>query len=600
MKRLLTRGVPQGGILSPLLWNLIFDELLELVNKNPRLASMQGYADDGQITQTGQNLTLMAKKVQRTLGVVNEWLADNGLELSPTKTTATVLTRKKQYDTPPLYINGQQIKYVKEFRYLGILIDDQLNFRSHVKNKITACKKALMHYQSLIGSTFGPKPKLSLWIWTAVIRPAFTYLAYIWGQVTDSFFQKDLIRLKSLALRLTGNFRRGTPNAALDAITNTPPLQQFIRGEVVRGYVRLYKRVVSIWDGKPSSKKAKVKGHILYAETLYESWHLPDLTKTDNIKPVIHCMEHFTTSYEPEVGRSRNAVHVYTDGSKQESGKTGCGYAIYVGDGPCFAQAFFNLSDENTVFQAEIVAIAMAMHDILDFSIDFTDMELHVHTDSQAAIGAINNPMINNHTVLACRNNLCLVGQEINLKIFYVPAHIGIEGNEAADQLAKRGANGSFNKLEVGTPPINYKSAIKHATFVEWTEKYYTYKMEQTKMWFPNLDPKLSREILAFPRGLFSRTVRFITGHCFLRRQNFQIDPTKYPHTDMCRLCKKEKERACHILMDCECLCSTRMKHFHLPFLSYYPYPFPHWTPSQLRGFLTEPSIVQLEESEEV
>jgi hypothetical protein len=87
--------------------------------------------------------------------------------------------------------------------------------------------------------------------------------------------------------------------------------------------------------------------------------------------------------------------------------------------------------------------------------------------------------------------------------------------------------------------------------------------------------------------------VRFITGHCFLRRQN-QLADRQFSHPTICRKCNLVTERACHVLMDCEPLWSLRVKHFNSAFLP----NIPLWSPSQLHGFLSEPSIMELEVAE--
>jgi len=51
--RRLTRGTPQGGVLSPPIWDLSFDEFLELFDSGPVNAT--GYADDGNLLATGRD-----------------------------------------------------------------------------------------------------------------------------------------------------------------------------------------------------------------------------------------------------------------------------------------------------------------------------------------------------------------------------------------------------------------------------------------------------------------------------------------------------------------------------------------------------------------
>ena len=135
----------------------------------------------------------------------------------------------------------------------------------------------------------------------------------------------------------------------------------------------------------------------------------------------------------------------------------------------------------------------------------------------------------------------------------------------------------------------SFKAQVTSQVEKLWQERWPTYKLSQTYIWFPWPDRKLANRLLTYPRSIFSRMVAFITGHCRLRRHNLLVDPEVIPPVT-CRLCSEAPERACHILMDCEPLWRLRMEHFSSPFLSH-----PLWHPQQMHGFLREPSIVQLE-----
>eukprot|EP00917_Polyrhabdina_sp_WS-2016_P014894 GHVP01032524.1.p1 GENE.GHVP01032524.1~~GHVP01032524.1.p1 ORF type:complete len:249 (+),score=33.13 GHVP01032524.1:274-1020(+) len=73
------RGVPQGGILSPWLFNLVIDELLNSLEINQFSVDILAFADD--ICVGGSS----AVKIQETVNFIEEWLESSGMELAKNK-----------------------------------------------------------------------------------------------------------------------------------------------------------------------------------------------------------------------------------------------------------------------------------------------------------------------------------------------------------------------------------------------------------------------------------------------------------------------------------------------------------------------------------
>ena len=92
LTRRTTRGVPQGGILSPLMWNVLFDEFLQLFHGG--LVECEGYADDAALLISGHSLQFSLIQLQIALDKATEWAESVGLSLSPSKSLAVIYTRK--------------------------------------------------------------------------------------------------------------------------------------------------------------------------------------------------------------------------------------------------------------------------------------------------------------------------------------------------------------------------------------------------------------------------------------------------------------------------------------------------------------------------
>lgn len=108
-----TKGCPKGGVLSPLLWSLVVDSLIEELNANGFFT--QGYADDIVILLTGPFSSTISKQMQNALNILARWCRRHGLTVNPDKTEVVLFTRnyKLKGDLVYLRLFGKQLKYSK-------------------------------------------------------------------------------------------------------------------------------------------------------------------------------------------------------------------------------------------------------------------------------------------------------------------------------------------------------------------------------------------------------------------------------------------------------------------------------------------------------
>jgi hypothetical protein len=173
-------GCPQGGVLSPLLWNLLADRFLTATNGLG--FSTFGYADDIVIIVQGKFPHTVRDIIQKkALNMVAKWAVKEGLNISPHKTAIVPFTnRRKLEGLGPLILHGKELKRLDEVKYLGVTLDSKFNWNQHLQKIIRKTQSTFALVRRTCGRKWGLRPSMVYWINTRVIRPFISYGALVW------------------------------------------------------------------------------------------------------------------------------------------------------------------------------------------------------------------------------------------------------------------------------------------------------------------------------------------------------------------------------------------------------------------------------------
>uniref|UniRef100_A0A2S2QW03 Reverse transcriptase n=1 Tax=Sipha flava TaxID=143950 RepID=A0A2S2QW03_9HEMI len=113
--------------------------------------------------------------------MVVDKIHDLELELSVEKTKAIMFRRKYKDRIPEIVIGGVNINTKRSFKYLGLIVDDELNFKEHIKTAADKGNKVLQALSRLMPNIGGPKePRRRLLV--SIVQSVLLYGAPIWGQ----------------------------------------------------------------------------------------------------------------------------------------------------------------------------------------------------------------------------------------------------------------------------------------------------------------------------------------------------------------------------------------------------------------------------------
>ncbi|KAL9961770.1 hypothetical protein ACROYT_G030788 [Oculina patagonica] len=188
----ISRGVPQGSVLGPLLFNIFLNDLFYFIEE----AKLSNYADDNQIYYSDVDPAKVEYVLNKELAVACKWFRDNKMTLNPEKCKALVLSSNNRAHIS-LYADGEIIPRVYEVELLGVVIDDALNFSTHVSKIIKKAGKQL-DVICRLRNVLSSSSKLCLY--DSFVMSYFTYCSSIWHNCLKSDSDK-LEKLHERALR---------------------------------------------------------------------------------------------------------------------------------------------------------------------------------------------------------------------------------------------------------------------------------------------------------------------------------------------------------------------------------------------------------------
>ena len=242
INRKIFRGCPQGAILSPLLWNLTLNTLLEREDMDQNF--LQAFADDLAIIIQGTDISLTMRDIAKEyLKTIDKWCQENGVKLSALKTSTVIFSPiNKIYRFEPITLGDTTIQIDKEVKFLGITLDKHLRWNSHIKNKTNAAIKLLMASKSYVGKTWGLSPPKIRWIYNQVILPTLGYACFLWihRAKTTKYILLMLEKVQKIATsQITGGFST-TPKITLDSLAGVMPIEINLHNIATKTAVRLY------------------------------------------------------------------------------------------------------------------------------------------------------------------------------------------------------------------------------------------------------------------------------------------------------------------------------------------------------------------------
>ena len=555
----LNAGTPQGGVLSPLLFNVMLSD----VPRRDRIHVLI-YADDITVVCSGDNSSEVRSLMESYLKEFVKWTKSWGVIINVNKTFMQHFT-KKRISCPVVRMQNRVLEYKKEQTILGMIFDSpSLTWKAHIKNLKYNCLRRIDLMKVISSTKFGIPARMLRTFYIAYIRSKLAYGSILYASAAKSYLtQLDVIQ--NSCMRLILGARKTSPILSLQAESYLPPLEKYRNYLSVKQYIKLkhkqsgYSTTLDLrldLRESPSSVKSfkyrvekslneinfpKIKHSPIELLSPVPPWEsisqfvIFGSTITDN-QSFLHYLHTYWRDFET----------IYTDGSKlSHPNESSVACAQYCPSDKSLT--CWKLNDEHSIVAAELFALYKALS-----ALNGTQRKVIIFTDSKSGLQLIVNksPKTYENLIYKIQSLLKIKNQNNTIVLHWVKAHCGILGNEIAD----RGANQAHrnNRSELLQLPKEYFYNLYNRYFRENWNQYWRSSITLTSkgQYLLNFRQAISNKLLIY--APFTRREQVILtrlriGHAAVQsyKQRFKISDD--PNCEWCSV----PETIDHYFLEC-------------------------------------------------
>lgn len=236
-KQSISSGVPQGAVLSPTLFNIYINDIPK--SNDTKLAL---FADDTAIISSSWQAYNADAKSQKHLDEISNYFKKWKIKINANKTNITYFTHHKTIKNKDITLNNTIITHTNVTKYLGLEMDKNLNFNSHINSTLKKAQNAFMTLFPLISFKSPINTETKAHIYKTYIRPIILYASPIWS-ITPRHNIEKIQKFQNKILRVITNSRKRTPITQLHELTKIQPIEPLIETINKKFYTKQIRKI---------------------------------------------------------------------------------------------------------------------------------------------------------------------------------------------------------------------------------------------------------------------------------------------------------------------------------------------------------------------
>ncbi|MBW0503613.1 hypothetical protein O181_043328 [Austropuccinia psidii MF-1] len=470
------RGLPQGSPLSVtlyLLYNsaLLVDNLLTLEDQEISL----GFVDDVAHLVSDSSYDKSLKRLHERENLSLEWGLKHGAVFDKKKAKVIVFSHKKIASQEVFLFGDQELKFDKEVKWLGLMLDQKLTFKKQIAKTKATFLSLYNQLARIIKVTYGINNQEAKQLVSAVIQSRVLYGSLVWfTKRNEKSVSSFLETSHKKCVRLTTGFLKQTPIAFLK--------HDGVLKSLLNAHTRLsHKYIYRAWTLPPNHPvKRIVKKEIAEAKQTHYSpislairkEELSTLLYTNPIEliypkpmapwlPILNPPLNLALTREDAKKQVKsqlskemasNSLIIFTDGSSIP--KQGVEAAALIVNTTKSKKRFIGTTESFSNFEVELMGIQLAVDLIQEETTKNTTItSAAIFSDSQGALIKSTDPYYSSsgqHIYVRTFNKLRKLKEKIGVTLYWCPGHEDIEHNCKVDKLAKEAtSNTNINNKDI-------------------------------------------------------------------------------------------------------------------------------------------------------